>query len=207
MITRWHNMPMAEYDHKAIISHIPSTSPVNWPHVRSRGWNIRFITRNMMTSSNGSIFRVTGPLCGEFTGHRWTPCTRASDEEFWCVLFALRLNKRLNKQSWGWWFETPSCPLWRHCNARGRTYMLQTIPAMSVWWLHKSQNVPVPYPTMHHFVTGMCTCVHVSVTKRALGINWLLHCGICEMVLLSHIEECAVSVIMNTSFYVSLLIN
>ena len=24
----------------------------------------------MMTSSNGNIFRVTGPLCGEFTGHR-----------------------------------------------------------------------------------------------------------------------------------------
>ena len=27
----------------------------------------------MMTSSNGNIFRVTGPLCGEFTGHRWIP--------------------------------------------------------------------------------------------------------------------------------------
>ena len=26
-----------------------------------------------MTSSNGNIFRVTGPLCGEFTGHRWIP--------------------------------------------------------------------------------------------------------------------------------------
>ena len=25
---------------------------------------------HMMTSSNGNIFRVTGPLCGEFTGHR-----------------------------------------------------------------------------------------------------------------------------------------
>ena len=25
----------------------------------------------MRTSSNGNIFRVTGPLCGEFTGHRW----------------------------------------------------------------------------------------------------------------------------------------
>ena len=25
---------------------------------------------NMMTSPNGNIFRVTGPLCGEFTGHR-----------------------------------------------------------------------------------------------------------------------------------------
>ena len=32
------------------------------------------------------------------------------------VFFDLRLNKRLSKQSWGWWFETPSRPLWRHCN-------------------------------------------------------------------------------------------
>ena len=28
------------------------------------------------------------------------------------------LNKRLSKQSWGWWFQTPSCSLWRHCNGR-----------------------------------------------------------------------------------------
>ena len=32
------------------------------------------------------------------------------------VFFDLRLNKRLSKQSWGWWAETPSSPLWRHCN-------------------------------------------------------------------------------------------
>ena len=32
------------------------------------------------------------------------------------VFFDLRLNKRLSKQSWGWWFETLSCPLWRHRN-------------------------------------------------------------------------------------------
>ena len=32
------------------------------------------------------------------------------------VFFDLRLNKRLSKQSWGWWFETLSHPLWRHCN-------------------------------------------------------------------------------------------
>ena len=31
------------------------------------------------------------------------------------VFFDLRLIKRLIKQSWGWWFETPSGPLWRHC--------------------------------------------------------------------------------------------
>ena len=28
------------------------------------------------------------------------------------------LHKRLSKQSWGWWFETQSLPLWRHCNVR-----------------------------------------------------------------------------------------
>ena len=26
------------------------------------------------------------------------------------------VNKRLSKQWWGWWFETPSHPLWLHCN-------------------------------------------------------------------------------------------
>ena len=38
---------------------------------------------------------------------------KASDVELWCFL---RPNKRLSKQSWGWWFETPSRLLWRHRN-------------------------------------------------------------------------------------------
>ena len=42
----------------------------------------------MMTSSNGNILRVTGPLCGEFTGHRWIPRTKASDAELWCSLWS-----------------------------------------------------------------------------------------------------------------------
>ena len=42
----------------------------------------------MMTSSNGNIFRVTGPYCGEFTGHRWIPHTKASDAELWCFLWS-----------------------------------------------------------------------------------------------------------------------
>ena len=37
----------------------------------------------MMTSSNGSIFRVTGHLRGEFTGDR----TKASDAELWYFLW------------------------------------------------------------------------------------------------------------------------
>ena len=33
-------------------------------------------------------FHVTGPLCGEFTGYRWFPRTKASDEELWCFLWS-----------------------------------------------------------------------------------------------------------------------
>ena len=70
---------------------------------------------HMMTSSNGKIFCVTGPLCGEFTGPGEFPAQRPVTRSF-DVFFDLRLNKRLSKQSWGWWFETPSWSLWRQCN-------------------------------------------------------------------------------------------
>ena len=71
----------------------------------------------MMTSSNGNMFRVTGPLGGEFTGPRWIPLTKAVTRSFG-VFFDLRLNKRLSKQSRRRWFETPSRSLWRHCDGR-----------------------------------------------------------------------------------------
>ena len=47
-----------------------------------------FSTLYMMTSSNETIFRITSPLCGEFTGHRWMPLTKASDTELWCFLWS-----------------------------------------------------------------------------------------------------------------------
>ena len=46
------------------------------------------LCNNMMTSSNGTIFRVTVHLCGEFTGPRWIPHTKASDAELWCLLWS-----------------------------------------------------------------------------------------------------------------------
>ena len=49
------------------------------------------------------------PVTGEFPAQR--PVTRTID-----VSFDLRLNIQLSKQSRGWWFETPSRPLWRRCN-------------------------------------------------------------------------------------------
>ena len=48
-------------------------------------------------------------VTGEFPSQR--PVTRSFD-----MFFDLRLNKRLSKKSWGWWFETPWSSLWRHCN-------------------------------------------------------------------------------------------
>ena len=44
-------------------------------------------SRRMIASSNWSIFRVTGALWGESTGHRWIPLTKASNAALWCFLW------------------------------------------------------------------------------------------------------------------------
>ena len=56
----------------------------------------------MMTSLNGNIFGVAGPLWGEFTGH-------SSHKGHWggAPMFSICR-----------WFETPSCSSWRQCNER-----------------------------------------------------------------------------------------
>ena len=55
-----------------------------------------------MTSSNGNIFRVTGHLCGEFTGPQWIPRTKASDAELSCFLWsAPRINRWVNNRGTG----------------------------------------------------------------------------------------------------------
>ena len=51
------------------------------------------------------------PVPDEFPAQR--PVTRS-----FVVFFDLRLNKRLSKQSQGWWFETPPWSLWRQCKEK-----------------------------------------------------------------------------------------
>ena len=70
---------------------------------------------HMMTSSNGNTFRVTGLCAGNSPGTGEFPAQRSVTRSF-DVFFDLYPNKQLSKQWWGWWFETPSCPLWRHRN-------------------------------------------------------------------------------------------
>ena len=60
-----------------------------------------------------AICAGNSPVPGDFPTQRLV--TRSFD-----VYFDLRLNKRLCKQSWGWWLETLLCPLWRHSNEQSQ---------------------------------------------------------------------------------------
>ena len=113
-----------------------------------------------MTSLNGNIFRVTDPLCGEFTGPGEIPTQRPVTRSF-DVFFDLRLNNPLCKQPWGWWFETLSRSLWRHRNEKIKhafpsdhnkpvSQSLQSIRQIS-------HNAP--------FLSEMCTYVHIFVME------------------------------------------
>ena len=72
-------------------------------HLSSTWW------RHQMEAFSAWLAICAGnsPVPGELPAQR--PVTRSFD-----VFFDLRLNKRLSKQSRGWWFETPSRSLWRH---------------------------------------------------------------------------------------------
>ena len=55
----------------------------------------------MMTSSNGSIFRVTGHLCGEFTGQRWIPRQRPATRSLMFSLICPWMNGWVNNRKAG----------------------------------------------------------------------------------------------------------
>ena len=63
-----------------------------------------------------TICAGNSPVTGVFHAQRLV--TRSFD-----VFCDLRLNKRLSKKWWSWWFETPSHPLWRHCNDYEGTFL------------------------------------------------------------------------------------
>ena len=81
-----------------------------------------------------AIYAGNSPVPGEFPAQR--PVTRSFD-----VFFDLRLNKRLSKHSWGWWFATLSRPLWRHCNV---------LPTCSLF----DDPVPVWHRTLYLWFLG-----------------------------------------------------
>ena len=136
-----------------------------WPLLQPSSW----YPLTMMTSSNGNIFRVTGPLCGEFTGpgefHAQRPVTRSFD-----VFSDLRLNKQLSKQPWGWWFETPLWSLWRHCN---------NICPCQVSVIHFEDRAPVSIKSTRtlplHTMTWIeyRTWLHTSWLDISIGLGFI----------------------------------
>ena len=84
-------------------------SGMTWPQQR-KDKAIAWWRHQMETFSTLlALCAGNSPVTGEFPSQR--PVTRSFD-----VFFDLRLNKRLSKQSWGWWFETPLRSLWRQRN-------------------------------------------------------------------------------------------
>ena len=89
-----------------------------------------------------AICAENSPVPGEFTAQR--PVTRSFD-----VFFDLRLNKRLSKQWWGWWFETLSHPLWCRRNGVAATRatnvqyhaVTYTLPKTCRFWTRYAWNV------------------------------------------------------------------
>ena len=79
-----------------------------------------------------AICAGNSPVPGEFPAQR--PVTRSFD-----VFFDLRLNKRLSKQPWGWWFETPAWSLWRHRNECGNCFhVFPPLWSGCSWWVPSS---------------------------------------------------------------------
>ena len=89
------------------------------------------------------------------------------------VFFDLRLNKRLSKQSWGCWFETPPWSLRRQCNAT-------TILAKGVR-LTVAYTGPVPTPPqakcwiLNWRSAGFRTSLWEKQTTKKLGSKFRIY--------------------------------
>ena len=114
-------------------------------------WRHQMETFSALLALCAGNSRVTG----EFPTQR--PVTQIFD-----VFFDPRLNKRLSKQSWGWWFETSSCPLWRHLNEHGE--ILNYVSHSTVMWSIIIQNAPKAHkPLSHIHVRSMSVIKSFSI--------------------------------------------
>ena len=112
--------------------------------------------------------------------HTQRPVTRNFE-----VFFDLCLNKRLSEQSWGWWFETPSRPLWRHCDVLiviingenltcyARISRLKEIMKLMVTFfflVHFVWNTHIALYLVYNFLLSL----HSVSACNEININWTL---------------------------------
>ena len=114
--------------------------------------------RHQMETFSALLALWTGnsPVLGEFPTQM--PVTRSFD-----VFFDLRLNQWLSKQSWGWWFETLSCPLWRHRN--GTHICMHLSIFLSGHSLCHIKNILKP---LKNILKTLYRCIHTSLVTPFL---------------------------------------
>ena len=83
------------------------------------------------------------------------------EAELW--FFYLRLNKRLSKQSWDWWFETPWRSLWRHNNGYSENRLVRPLSGSAC-----------PHRRRHRWI--IINCVRQSTTGLFNLYLTRLHC-------------------------------
>ena len=122
-------------------------------YIRSCVW-----WRHQMETFSALLVLCAGnsPVAGEFPAQR--PVTRS-----FVAFFDLRLNKRLSKQSWGWWFETQSHPLWRHSNV---SFISSGYREWNTRHIPKHTNIQSTVNEDYIIDTQLTTCKVLSHTVR-----------------------------------------
>ena len=116
-------------------------------HGLSREVGMRHIScwRNQMETFSALLTLSVGksPVSGEFPSQR--PVTRSFDVSFYLCLC---------KQSWSWWFETPSRSLWRHCNISNCLYSAPQCSAdFTIHPFNEIWNIKISWSTMALVIT------------------------------------------------------
>ena len=78
------------------------------------------------------------------------------------VLFDLRLNKRLSKESRRCWFETPSRSLWRQCN-------------VFTGWFHSVSSWPINFNYFHTMIFNYRAACNVDTPSLPLFLRLLMN--------------------------------
>ena len=117
------------------------------------------------------------PVPDEFPAQR--PVTWSFD-----VFFDLCLNKRSSKQSWGWWFQTPSCSLWCHCNDQeaitwAKAGLLWGTPKGN-FHLKLNANIFLQENWFEYMVTAKCQPFHCLY--RVPSLSTLVQIMVCHLI-------------------------
>ena len=138
-------------------------------HIQPSWWRHQMETFSALLA----ICAGNSPVTGEF------PAQRAGTRSF-DIFFDRHPNKRLSKHWWGWWFETPSRPLWRHYSdtpwdqshdyPATKEAIMVNICKIDVWLTRQALQKP-------NFVHNNCDTLHNKYIA-IFSLHWILICYI-----------------------------